>query len=250
MQSHSETVKQKDSSSMVRTSVSPHSCCSGSPSKAGIADMLDDSYWQDLPDLAEHSSSDSLSAKLFSTDLGDLPFISLDHDPMATSGLDKNMFPSEKFSDFLFQGEPHTLADMDIASALTDANDFSLDTAPDKQLQPGTPSGQMNHMCDLLLQSYPPRSHTPISKDTGPLPFAGQASTAMVSCCPCRISVTCETQSGTNAYTWAPLHRSQALPLWAICWLPCNMLGMLFVNSGLVLCRRHMLIRWCPLSKE
>ncbi|KAL0052438.1 hypothetical protein WJX82_002164 [Trebouxia sp. C0006] len=67
---------------------------------------------------------------------------------------------------------------MDLASALPDANDFSLDTVPDKQLQPGTPSGQMSQMCDLLLQSYPPRSHTPISKDTEPLSFAGQASSA------------------------------------------------------------------------
>ena len=187
MQSQSETAKQKDSSSMVRTSVSPYSCQLGSPSRAGTADMLDDSYWQDLPDLAEHSSSDSLSAKLFSTDLDDLPFISLGHAPMATSGLDKDTFPSESFSDFLFQGESHTLADMDIASALPDANDFSLDTVPDKQLQPGTPSEQMSHMCDLLLQSYPPRSHTPISKDTEQLPFAGQASSATVSCCPCMI---------------------------------------------------------------
>lgn len=169
--------------------MSPYSCQLGSPSKAGIADMLDDSYWQDLPDLAEHSSSDSLSAKLFSTDLDDLPFISLGHAPMATSGLDKITLPAENFSDFLFQGELHTFADMDIASALTDANDFSLDMAPDKQLQPGTPSGQMNHMCDLLLQSYPARSHTPSSKDTGPLPFAGQASIAAVGCCPCMIQV-------------------------------------------------------------
>ncbi|KAL0031172.1 hypothetical protein WJX77_007789 [Trebouxia sp. C0004] len=163
---------------MVRTSVSSHSCHLGTPSNAGIADMLDDSYWQDLPDLGEHSSSDSLSAKLFSTDPGDLPFISLDHAPMATSGLDKNTFLSEPFSDFLFKGQSDALADMDIATALTNANDFSLDTAPDKQLQPGTPSGQMSHMSDLLLQLYPPRSHTPISKDTGPLPFAGQASAA------------------------------------------------------------------------
>ena len=183
MQSQNETVKQKDRSSMVRTSVSPHSCRLGSPSQAGIADMLDDSYWQDLPDLAEHSSSDSLSAKLFSTDLGDLPFISLDDAPMATSGLERITFPADNFSDFLFQRESHT-SDMDIASVLTDANDFSLDMAPDKQLQPGTPSGQMSRMCDLLLQSYPPRSHTPISKDTEPLPFAGQASIATVSCCP------------------------------------------------------------------
>lgn len=184
MQSQSETVKQKDSSSMVRTSVSPYSCQLGSPSKACIADMLDDSYWQDLPDLAEHSSSDSLSAKLFSTDLDDLPFISLDHAPMAISGLDKNTFPAESFSDFLFQGESQTLADMDLVSALPGANDFGLDTIPDKQLQPGTPSGQMSHMCDLLPQSYLPRSHTPISKDTKPLPFAGQAFSATVSCCP------------------------------------------------------------------
>lgn len=216
MQSQTETVKQKDSSSMVRTSVSPHSCSLGSPSKAGIADMLDDSYWQDLPDLAEHSSSGSLSAKLFSTDLGDLPFISLDHAPMATCGLDKITFPAEKFSDFLLQEESHTLADMDIASALTDATDFMnecLDTAPDKQLQPGTPSGQMSHMCSLLLQSYSPRSHTLISKDTEPLPSAGQVSTATVSCYPYMILVVCQVQSGTSAYIWTPSHRPQALAL-------------------------------------
>ena len=131
--------------------------------------MIDDSYWTDLPDLTEHSPSDPQTADLFNTDLGDLSFSSLYNAPTTTH----NFLSSHHLGGSLFQEGEDCLADMDIASVLANADDFGLRTAQDKQLQPGTPSGQMLHFNDLLLQSHPPRSHTPVSQDTGQQANAG-----------------------------------------------------------------------------
>lgn len=137
---------------------------------AGIADMLDDSYWEDLPDLADNSSSDLPLGNLFSTDLNDLPLTTLCQPPTGA-----------QLNDPVFSEASCSWADMDIASLLAETSDFSLAMLPEKQLQPGTPSGQMKHMNDTLLQPCLPRSHTPVSPDTSSLFIADQGSLGTVS---------------------------------------------------------------------
>lgn len=181
MQLQSQPAQQTaETSSLARPSTFPDTFQSDKTfPQVAMADMLDDSYWEDLPDLAENSSSDLPLANLFSTELNDLPLTSLCQPH--NGGLSANLLSSSQLSDPVFSEDSCSWADMDIASLLADTSDFSLAMLPEKELQPGTPSGQMKHVIDTLLQPCLPRSHTPVSRDTSSLFIAGQDSLAMVS---------------------------------------------------------------------
>ena len=181
MQLQSQPAQQTAESSELARPLACYDTCHSdrTASQAAIADVLDDSYWEDLPDLAENSSSDLPLADLFSIDLSVWPFTPVSQ-PQACS-LNANLFSPEQLNDPIFSETLYSLADMDTDSVLAEASDFSLTMLPEKQLQPGTPSGQAQHMNDILLESCLPRSHTPVSKDNGPLCIASQDSVAMVS---------------------------------------------------------------------
>ncbi len=228
-----------------------HQSNSTFPKAPNIADMLDDSYWTDLPDLAEHSPQ---AANLFNTDLGDLPFSCLYHSASTGCGLGANIFSSEQLDDSLFQDDDSgCLADMDIASVLAD--DFSFDSTPDKQLQPGTPSGRMHHVDNLLLQSYPPRSHTPVSKDTGQRNLAGQGSTAVVSSAVTKCAIVSSALLASLCWVRNDAHLCSASCKccsrkgWHVLLYTMHLITQ--ANKQVCFCRKHMQMQqWCHLGRH
>ena len=120
-------------------------------------DTIEESYWTDLPDLDEDSSSQHLSGTLLNTDLSDFAFSSLCPSPIASCGLHDNMFASEQLKDIMFQNDSP-----DVASVLAGTSS-SMATTPDKPFQSGKSSGPL-HPISNMQQSYLRRSVTPVSR--------------------------------------------------------------------------------------